>query len=255
MTKKPEPPEPSWLKDVKAVVAVASGKGGVGKSTIALNLAASLAAGGRRVGLLDADIYGPSIPLMAGLEGQKPVTRGGKIVPLDAHGLKIMSIGFLLPSAGPVVWRGAMVHKAIVQMIGGVDWGELDVLVVDMPPGTGDAHLTLVQKARPAGAVIVSTPQEVALIDARKAVEMFKRTGVRTLGFVETMSGDVFGKGTMAEEAAEAEVPFLGSVALDMAVRRAGDAGEPLVLAAPDSAPALSLREVAQGVAEQICAS
>jgi ATP-binding protein involved in chromosome partitioning len=250
----PQPPDPSWLADVRAVVAVASGKGGVGKSTVAVNLAAALAADGARAGLLDADIYGPSVPLMMGLGDQKPQAGAdGRMIPLTAHGVAVMSIGLLLPAAGPVVWRGAMVHKALVQMIGSVAWGALDVLVVDMPPGTGDAHLTLTQKARPAGAVITTTAQEAALADARRAAGMFARVGVPVLGVVETMSGPVFGDGGALAWARTAGLPPLGAVPMDAAVCRAGDAGVPIVLSAPDSAPGRAFTAIARGVMEGLC--
>lgn len=251
------------LPNVKNIIAVASGKGGVGKSTVALNLALSLARKGSRVGLLDADIYGPSVPKMVGIEGQKPDTQDGKIIPLMAHGLKIMSIGFLIAENSPLIWRGVMVHKAMMQMLGGVDWGELDFLVVDMPPGTGDAHLTLVQKSRPNGAVVVSTPQDLSLLDAKKAIGMFDRTGVPILGIIENMSGfecpscgevsNPFGAGSVEKEAEESKKPFLGRVPLDINIRQAGDSGAPVVMSSPDSKAACVFLSAAEFIRKTLC--
>lgn len=226
---------------IRKIIAVASGKGGVGKSTVALNLAAALAAAGHSTGLLDADIYGPSIPKMAGLEGKKPeMNAEDKLVPLSAHGLKIMSIGFLVENEAPLVWRGPMVQTALYQMLRDVAWGTaenpLDVLIVDMPPGTGDAQLTLAQKVPVSGAVIVSTPQDIALIDARKAVEMFRKVNVQILGIIENMSYHVctqcghqehiFGHGGARAEAERLGVPFLGEIPLRAEIREKSDAGE-----------------------------
>ncbi|HBH26343.1 MAG TPA: hypothetical protein DDX54_02950, partial [Rhodospirillaceae bacterium] len=244
----PRAPPSAPLSGLPPVVAVASGKGGVGKSTVAVNLAADLARRGLAVGLLDADIYGPSVPLMLGLSGQRPGTHNGRMVPLVAHGVRALSIGFLLPEAGPVAWRGAMVVKALTQMLAGADWGRLDVLIVDTPPGTGDAHLTLIQRARPAGAVLVTTPQEAALADARRAAGLCARTGVAVWGVVETMAGAVFGQGG----ATGLGCPVLASVPLDARVRAAGDAGVPLVLAEPDCPPARALSAAAAAVAARL---
>ncbi len=228
---------------VKKIIAVASGKGGVGKSTVAANLAIALARGGNSVGLLDADIYGPSQPKMFGLEGQKPeFSAGNKIIPLHAHGIKMMSIGFMLQNEEPLIWRGPMVQSAIYQMLRDVEWageGEtLDILVVDMPPGTGDAQLTLAQKVPVSGAVIVSTPQDIALIDARKAVAMFRRVEVPVLGLIENMSyytcpscgheDHIFGHGGARKEAENLGIPFLGEVPLNGEIRAASDAGKAL---------------------------
>lgn len=229
--------QPLTLSIDGPILLIASGKGGVGKSTVATNVAAGLAGQGLTVGLLDADIYGPSVPLMMGLSDQRPLSENGQIVPLMAHGVKIASIGFLLPQAGPVAWRGAMVHKAIVHLLAGVAWGHLDALIVDMPPGTGDAHLTLIQKAHPQGAIIVSTPQEAALTDARRAAGLFVRMGVPLWGFVETMAGEIFGSGGVEALAHAMHAPLLTSIPLESSVRIAGDAGTPVVLSNPSCAP------------------
>lgn len=250
------------LENIKSIIAVASGKGGVGKSTVAFNLAVAMSFKGLRVGLLDADIYGPSIPTMSGEKKSKPETRDGKIIPHVAHGIKMMSIGFLMDDASPLIWRGAMVHKAVVQMLSGVDWGDLDVLIVDMPPGTGDAHLTLVQKARPKGAVIVSTPQDLALSDAKKAIGMFKRTGVEIFGIIENMSGFQcpncdhvsypFSQGGAEKYAIEAGCDFLGALPLDINVRQDGDDGTPIVLSKPKSAPSKAILLAVDKIKERL---
>lgn len=216
---------------VKRVLAVASGKGGVGKSTVAVNLAAALARSGLSVGILDADVYGPSLPTMLGLSGQ-PAYEDGAIVPHTAHGLKAMSVGLLTKSDDAMIWRGPMASQAITQMLVQTRWGTeaapLDVLVVDLPPGTGDVQLTLIQKTPLDGALIVSTPQEVALADARRAHTLFQRVKVPTLGLIENMSGDVFGRGGAKAEADRLGVEYLGDLPLDASVRQAGDAGAPL---------------------------
>jgi ATP-binding protein involved in chromosome partitioning len=225
---------------VKKIVAVASGKGGVGKSTLAANLAISLSKNGhKKIGLLDADIYGPSQPRMMGLAGQKPGGEEGKIEPLDAYGIKVMSIGFMINDEAPLIWRGPMVQSAIVQLMRDVNWGELDILVVDMPPGTGDAQLTMAQKVPLAGAVIISTPQDIALLDARKAVEMFKKVNVPILGIVENMSthickncgheDHIFGHGGAKLEAEKLGVKFLGDIPLDLSIRQNADEGKPAI--------------------------
>jgi ATP-binding protein involved in chromosome partitioning len=249
-----------FLTQVPFVIAVASGKGGVGKSTVAVNLAVSLARAGHRVGLIDADIYGPSLPRMLGVSG-KPALRDKLMVPVEAFGLQCMSIGFLVPEDQAMVWRGPMVMGALTQMLGQTDWGALDVMVVDMPPGTGDAQLTLSQRVKLAGAVIVSTPQDIALLDARRGVAMFKKVGVPILGVVENMSffqcphcgerTDVFGHGGAEAEALKLGVPFLGAVPLLADVREAGDKGVPSVLSAPDGAAAVAFR----GIAERVLAT
>jgi ATP-binding protein involved in chromosome partitioning len=250
----PAPAAEPVLPGVKSVVAVASGKGGVGKSTVAVNLAVALAQTGLAVGLLDADIYGPSLPRMLGLN-RKPEIRGGKMVPLPAWGVACMSIGFLVDEETAMVWRGPMVMGALNQLLGQVDWGTLDVLVIDMPPGTGDAQLTLAQRANLAGAVIVSTPQDIALIDARRGVKMFEQVRVPVLGIVENMSyfacpdcghrTDIFGHGGARAEAARIGVPFLGEIPLLLAIRETGDAGAPITASDPDSHAAAAFKAVA----------
>lgn len=245
------------LKPAKHLVAVASGKGGVGKSTTAINLALALAKTGQRVGILDADIYGPSLPRLLGLN-QKPQTENQKIKPIEAWGLQTMSIGYLVAEDAPTIWRGPMVMSAIEQMLRDVAWDNLDVLVIDMPPGTGDAQLTLSQRAALSGAVIVSTPQDLALIDARKGLNMFRKVNVPLLGIVENMSHfvcpdcgsrhDVFGNGGAKAEAAAIGVPFLGEVPLEMEIRATSDAGQPIVASQPDGAHAQHYLSIAEGV-------
>ena len=240
---------------VRRVLAVASGKGGVGKSTVAVNLAAALAARGLSVGVLDADVYGPSLPTMLGLSGQ-PAYEDGAIVPHWAHGLKAMSVGLLTKADDAMIWRGPMASQAIVQMLTHTRWGTteapLDVLVVDLPPGTGDVQLTLIQKTPLDGAVIVSTPQEVALADARRAHTLFQKVGVPTMGLIENMSGPVFGQGGAEAEAARLGVPFLGDLPLDAAVRRSGDAGAPLSASEPDGETGRQFAAVAARVAAEL---
>jgi ATP-binding protein involved in chromosome partitioning len=243
------------IPGVRHTIAVASGKGGVGKSTVAVNLAVALATEGARVGLLDADVYGPSVPLMTGIDEPPQLTKERHIVPFERFGVRIMSLGFLVPRDSPVIWRGPMVMKALQQLLGDVTWGELDYLLVDMPPGTGDAQLTLSQKVRLAGAVIVTTPQDVALADARKGVAMFRKVDVPVLGIVENMSyfecphcsgrSEIFGHGGGRAEAETLGVPCLGEIPLDPAIRAGGDDGEPLVSRDPDSPQAKALVQVA----------
>jgi len=243
---------------VKSIIAVASGKGGVGKSTVAVNLALGFAAAGKKVGILDADIYGPSQPRLLGLKGQPQVVSGKTLRPLEAYGIKAMSMGFLVDEETPVIWRGPMVVGALNQMLRDVAWGEngdLDVLVIDMPPGTGDVQLTMAQQVPLSGAVVVSTPQDLALIDARKGLAMFRKVGVPVLGIVENMStficpkcgerSDIFGHGGAEQEAARLGVPFLGAVPLDLDVRLRSDTGQPITATLPDSLHAKLFKDIA----------
>ena len=251
------------LANVKNVVAVASGKGGVGKSTTAANLALAWAAQGARVGLLDADIYGPSQPLMMGLAGRKPESVDGKhLTPLRSHGVEVMSIGFMVDSEQPMVWRGPMVTQALTQLLGETIWGDLDYLVVDMPPGTGDIQLTLAQRVPVSGAVIVTTPQDIALLDARKGLKMFEKVEVRVLGVVENMSVHVcvncghvehlFGSGGGARMAAQYGVQLLGELPLDIRIREDADGGLPTVVAEPQSTRARSYFQMARRTAARL---
>jgi ATP-binding protein involved in chromosome partitioning len=250
------------IPGVDAVIAVASGKGGVGKSTTAVNLALGLRDLGLKVGMLDADIYGPSLPKLLAIR-EKPQTVGGtRLKPIDRYGLTVMSIGFLIDEETPMIWRGPMVMSAITQMLREVEWGKLDVMVVDMPPGTGDAQLTMAQQVPLRGAVIVSTPQDLALIDARRGVAMFKRVNVPVLGVVENMSyflcpscgtrSDIFGHGGARQEAGRLGVPFLGEVPLHMTIREKSDSGLPVVATEPDGPHARIYREIAAKVRDQI---
>jgi ATP-binding protein involved in chromosome partitioning len=242
---------------VSHIIAVASGKGGVGKSTTAANLALSLRARGLRVGLLDADVYGPSVPTLFALDA-RPEVEGKRMKPLQAHGLKIMSIGFLVEAGTAMIWRGPMVMSALSQMLGEVAWGELDVLVVDMPPGTGDAQLTMAQRVKLAGAVIVSTPQDLALADARRGVAMFRKVDVPILGIVENMSyyccpncghrADLFGHGGARAEAQAMGAPFLGEIPLALEIRETSDAGAPIVAQRPESEHARAYGRIAEAV-------
>jgi ATP-binding protein involved in chromosome partitioning len=255
-------PQTKDVPGVRHIIAVASGKGGVGKSTTACNLALGLAANGAKVGILDADIYGPSMPRLLGITGRPQPAGGGLLKPLEGYGLKVMSMGFLVEEDTPMIWRGPMVISAITQMLREVDWGELDVLVVDMPPGTGDAQLTMAQQVPLAGAVIVSTPQDLALIDARKGLNMFRKVDVPVLGIVENMSyfncpkcgeqSNIFGHGGARNEADKLGVPFLGEVPLDMIVRERSDSGQPVVVTAPDSQHAGIYRDIAARVMTEI---
>jgi ATP-binding protein involved in chromosome partitioning len=247
---------------IASIIAVASGKGGVGKSTTAINIALGLAAIGLKVGVLDADVYGPSMPRLLAIKG-KPQTVDGKIMkPMEKFGLKVMSIGFLVEEDTPMIWRGPMVMSALAQMLREVEWGELDVLVVDMPPGTGDAQLSMAQQVPLAGAVIVSTPQDLALIDARKGLNMFRKVDVPLLGIVENMSYfiapdtgkryDIFGHGGARREAERLGIAFLGEVPLQMEIRETSDSGEPVVVSKPDGAEAKIYREIAARVWQRI---
>jgi ATP-binding protein involved in chromosome partitioning len=249
-----KPPSTFRADHLGKIVAVLSGKGGVGKSTVAANLAVALAQKGLRVGLLDADIYGPSVPRLFGLN-EKPEAKDNKLQPLEKFGLKIMSIGFIVDQETPVIWRGAMVQKAVRQLIEDVNWGELDTLVIDMPPGTGDVQLTFAQSTPMAGGVIVSTPQDLALIDARKAIAMFRRVNVPVLGIIENMSSfacphcgeksDIFGHGGAKAEAQRLGESFLGEIPLDMILRNTSDSGTPVTAADPDHPLARNFRHYA----------
>jgi ATP-binding protein involved in chromosome partitioning len=253
-----QPKKLAGLAQVTHVIAVASGKGGVGKSTTACNLALALKAMGLRVGVLDGDIYGPSMPKLFALKGQPDIVTGRTLRPLEAYGCKVMSIGFVVEATKAMVWRGPMVASAITQMLRDVEWGQLDVLVVDMPPGTGDAQLTMAQAVPLSGAVIVSTPQDLALIDARRGVSMFQDVGVPILGLVENMSyfvcdscgkrHHIFAHGGARAEAAKLGVAFLGEVPLDMEIRERSDAGLPVVVTAPDGPHAAIYRAMARAV-------
>ena len=246
------------LPGVKSIIAVASGKGGVGKSTTAVNIAMGLAAGGRSVGLLDADIYGPSMPRMMGISGRPNSADGKTLDPMENYGVKVMSIGFMIDEETPMIWRGPMVQSALEQMMRDVNWGELDVLVVDMPPGTGDAQLTMAQRVPLTGAVIVSTPQDIALLDARKGLNMFRKVDVPVFGIVENMSYflcpdngkkyDIFGHGGAKREAERLGVDFLGEVPIEIDIREMSDKGTPITVAAPDSQSAVNYRAIADKV-------
>jgi ATP-binding protein involved in chromosome partitioning len=249
---------------VETIIAVASGKGGVGKSTVAVNLALGLAALGLRVGMLDADIYGPSLPKLLAIRERPRTVDGNRLEPIRRYGLTVMSIGFLIEEETPMIWRGPMVMSALTQMLREVEWGELDVMVVDMPPGTGDAQLTMAQQVPLKGAVIVSTPQDLALIDARRGIAMFKRVDVPVLGIVENMSyflcpqcgtrSDIFGHGGARHEAERHGVPFLGEVPLHMTIREKSDAGLPVVATEPDGPHAAIFRDLAARVHAQLAA-
>jgi ATP-binding protein involved in chromosome partitioning len=250
--------KPNIIPGVKYVIAISSGKGGVGKSTVAVNLAVALSVNGAKVGLLDADIYGPNIPMMMGVE-KAPEQQEGKITPAESHGVKLISMGFFVPEDTAVVWRGPMVHTAIQQLFRDVLWGELDYLLIDLPPGTGDAQLTLTQLVSLAGAVTVTTPQEVALHDVRKGMMMFQKVNVPLLGIIENMSfyvcghcgerTEIFSHGGGERAAEKLGIPFLGRIPIDPAIRVGGDTGNPIVIAAPDSPQAKAFREIATKLA------
>ena len=244
------------MTEVGAIIAIASGKGGVGKSTTAANLALALAALGLKAGLLDADIYGPSMRRMLGIEGQPRSSDGNRLDPMEAYGVKAMSMAFLVEEETPIVWRGPMVQSALEQMMRDVAWGPLDVMIVDMPPGTGDTQLTMAQRVPLAGAVIVSTPQDIALIDARKGLNMFRKVDVPVLGLIENMSyfccpncghrSEIFGHGGARREAARLGMDFLGEIPLDIAIRETSDGGFPIVAAEPESANAKAYLAIAE---------
>lgn len=250
------------LPGVKKIIAVASGKGGVGKSTTAANLALALSRMGLKVALFDADIYGPSMPCMMGLSGLKPGNNGERMLPLENHGIKVMSIGFMIPDDSPVIWRGPMVMGALEQLLREVEWGELDVMVVDMPPGTGDTQLTMSQRVPLAGAVIVSTPQDIALLDARKGLNMFRKVEVPVLGVIENMSyyvcpscghrEHVFSHGGARQAAEQLEADFLGEIPLDIKIREMADEGTPIVVADPEGPHTKAYGEIARKVWEKI---
>ena len=258
---RPAAPKPMPIPGVAHVMAVASGKGGVGKSTVSVNLAVALARLGLRVGLMDADIYGPSLPRMLG-EHRRPEVRGDRMIPVEAWGLKAMSMGLLVEEDSAMIWRGPMIMGAVQQFLGQVEWGELDVLVVDLPPGTGDIQLTLSQRVQVSGAVIVSTPQDIALIDARRAVRMFEKVGIPVFGVIENMSvfccpncghrSDIFGHGGARAEAARLGHAFLGEIPLLLDVRSMSDAGTPIVAAAPDSEGARAFTTIAESLAGRL---
>ena len=236
---------------VRNAIAVASGKGGVGKSTVSVNLAIALARSGARVGLLDADIYGPNIPTMMGIH-DIPDAQGNKLIPAEAHCVKLMSMGFLVKPGQPLIWRGPMLNSAIRQFLSDVEWGELDYLVIDLPPGTGDVPLSLAQSLPLSGVVIVTLPQAVSLEDASRGLEMFRTLEVPVLGVIENMRGDFFGSGGGEDLARIARVPFLGAIPMEQDVRVGGDTGEPVIVSRPDSAAALALSEIAEKVAAQV---
>jgi len=249
------------IPGIRAIIAVASGKGGVGKSTTAVNLALALRSLGLRVGLLDADIYGPSMPRLLGI-AERPAVEDNVVSPVERYGIKVMSMGFLMDEESPVIWRGPMVVTALMQMTREVNWGELDVMVLDMPPGTGDAQLTMAQQIPLQGAVIVSTPQDLALIDARKGLKMFRNVSVPILGIVENMStficphcgkgSDIFGHGGAEEDARRLGVPFLGAIPLHMSIRETSDAGTPVVVSEPEGPHARHYRDIALRIAVRL---
>ena len=250
------------LANVRNIIAVGSGKGGVGKSTTAVNLALALAAEGLAVGVLDADVYGPSVPTMLGLSGRPDSPDGKSITPMRAHGIEAMSIGLLVAEDTPMIWRGPMATQALTQLLGDTRWGDLDVLVVDLPPGTGDIQLTLAQKIPVAGALIVTTPQDVATLDARKALKMFEKVDIPVLGLVENMAvhvcskcghaEHVFGQGGAQAMSSQYGVPVLGALPLEAGIREHGDGGTPIVIAQPESAAAMAYRELARATLAQL---
>jgi len=256
------PPGPQPLPGVEAIIAVGSGKGGVGKTTLAVNLAIALSKLGHKVGLLDADVYGPNVPLMLGISAQPKVLAENRIEPLEVHGLKVISVGFLNPGDKPLIWRGPMLHSIIKQFLGSVVWGQLDYLVVDLPPGTGDVALSLIQTVPLTGAIVVSTPSDVSLQDARKAIEMFRQMKVDIVGMVENMSYfvcphcqheiDIFSRGGAEKTAKQFDVAFLGNIQLDPELRKAGDSGKPSVLEGENSPHAKSLYEFARKVVARV---
>jgi ATP-binding protein involved in chromosome partitioning len=257
-----QPPSPQPLPGVSNIIAVGSGKGGVGKTTLSVNLALAMAKLGHKVGLLDADIYGPNVPLMLGTNAQPKAVSNERIEPILAHGLKVISVGFLNPGDKPIIWRGPMLHQIIRQFLNSVEWGQLDYLVIDLPPGTGDVALSLVQTVPLTGAVVVSTPSDVSLQDGRKAIEMFRQMKVDLVGVVENMSYfvcphckheiDIFSRGGAERTAEQFGVAFLGAIQLDPELRKAGDTGKPAVLEGENSPHAKSLYEFARKVIARV---
>jgi ATP-binding protein involved in chromosome partitioning len=257
-----QPPSPQPLPGVNAIIAVGSGKGGVGKTTLSVNLAIALSKMGRKVGLLDGDVYGPNVPLMLGTNEQPKVMAENQIAPIHSHGLKVISVGFLNPGDKPLIWRGPMLHSIIKQFLGSVQWGELDYLVIDLPPGTGDVALSLIQTVPLTGAIVVSTPSDVSLQDARKAIEMFRQMKVDIVGMVENMSYfvcphcqheiDIFSRGGAEKTAKQFDIAFLGNVELDPEIRKSGDGGVPAVLQGEDSQHAKSLFAFARNVLARV---
>ncbi|HEY9079444.1 iron-sulfur cluster carrier protein ApbC [Magnetovibrio sp.] len=261
--KAPQPKEGPLMPGVKTIIAVASGKGGVGKSTTTVNLALAMRDQGLKVGLLDADIYGPSMPRMLGITGEPSSSDGQHLDPMEGHGIKCMSMGFLVEEETPVIWRGPMAQTALVQMMRDVNWGDLDVLMIDMPPGTGDVQLTMAQQVPLTGAVIVSTPQDIALLDARKGLNMFRQVDVPVLGIVENMSyfkcphcgerTDVFSHGGAKQEADLLQMDFLGEIPLDITIRETSDSGHPIVDHTPDGEHAKAYKAIAEAVWNKAC--
>ncbi len=266
----PEPPQrraaggPQGIPGIRHVVAVASGKGGVGKSTVATNLALALHALGHRVGLLDADVYGPSVPLMLGTKERPAMTDDNRIIPIDRYGIKVISMGMFVGEAIPIIWRGPMINKLLTQFLRDVEWGELDYLVLDLPPGTGDAQLTIAQQVPLSGGLIVTTPQDVALLDVKRGITMFQQVNAPVLGVVENMSfhvcprcgdrADLFGHGGGQAMAAQFDIPFLGDIPLVREIREAGDAGTPIVTAQPAHAQSQAFLAVARRLVEEVAA-
>jgi ATP-binding protein involved in chromosome partitioning len=257
-----QPPGPQPLPGVDAIVAVGSGKGGVGKTTLAVNLALALSKLGHKVGLLDADVYGPNVPLMLGANSTPRIVGDNRIEPLERYGIKVISVGFLNPGDKPLIWRGPMLHQMIREFVQRVEWGTLDYLVVDLPPGTGDVVISLVQTVPVTGSIVVSTPSDVSLQDARKAIEMFRQVKVDIVGLVENMSYflcphchqeiDIFSKGGGARTAEQFGLAFLGQIEIDPDIRKGGDSGHPVALEGPDSPPAKSIYAFAQKVKERV---